>query len=47
MLTLILLIVALVLFLLAAFNVVVEKVSLLGLGLAALAAALIASHFSV
>lgn len=45
MITLILLIVALVLFLVASFNVAVGKVSLLALGLAVLAGALIAQHF--
>ena len=45
MITLILLIVALVLFVVAAFGVAAGKINLLALGLAFLAGALIAQHF--
>lgn len=47
MLTLILLIVALVLFILAAVPVPVGNVNLIALGLAALAGSFIAAHFGV
>lgn len=47
MVTLILLIIALLLFVVAAFGVVAGKLNLVALGLAVLAGALIASHFGV